>query len=495
MSGHAALEDEVRRDLARLNHPPANWPLGIPAADGAPVLDVLVVGGGMFGQTAGFALIRDGIRNIRVIDRNPRGGEGPWGTYARMPTLRSPKHLTGPDLGIPSLTFRAWWEAQHGAEGWEKLYKIHRLDWLAYLLWVRDAAAIPVENDTTLVALEPVAAPGAGGLLRATLRGPHGEESLLCRQVVLAGGRDGVGGPNIPPFPSLPNGLDAAARATGRVFHSVDLAIDFTCFRGGRIAVLGANASAFDNAGTALEAGVAEVAMFARRAFLPQVNKTRGMVFSGFLRGFGRLDDATRWRFLTYTAGEASPPPHESVLRCERHPGFRLVFNARWRDVAADAEGVTVTTAEGPQRFDAVVFGTGFTVDPARMPELAAFRDAMQLWGDRVAPEEAARYPELARAPYLGEGFELTPRDPASPLAGALARLRLLGPAAASSHGILSGDIPAVGIGCTTLAREVGQALFAEEVGRHYDAVVAFEEPELAPTPYFVPPERRRLSG
>ena len=120
MSGLAALEAEVRRDLVRLNHPPANWPLGIPAADGAPVLDVLVVGGGMFGQTAGFALIRDGIRNIRIVDRARRGEEGPWGTYARMPTLRSPKHLTGPDLGIPSLTFRAWWEAQHGAEGWER---------------------------------------------------------------------------------------------------------------------------------------------------------------------------------------------------------------------------------------------------------------------------------------------------------------------------------------------------------------------------------------
>jgi hypothetical protein len=23
-----------------------------------------------------------------------------------MPTLRSPKHITGPDLGVPSLTFR-----------------------------------------------------------------------------------------------------------------------------------------------------------------------------------------------------------------------------------------------------------------------------------------------------------------------------------------------------------------------------------------------------
>ena len=50
MSGLAALEAEVRRDLVRLNHPPANWPLGIPAADGAPVLDVLVVGAACSGR-------------------------------------------------------------------------------------------------------------------------------------------------------------------------------------------------------------------------------------------------------------------------------------------------------------------------------------------------------------------------------------------------------------------------------------------------------------
>jgi cation diffusion facilitator CzcD-associated flavoprotein CzcO len=85
--------------------------------DGKRVLDVLVVGAGMCGQTAGWNLLREGIRNIRVIDRNPHGQEGPWNTMARMPILRSPKHLTGPDLGVPSLTFRAWYEAQHGAEG------------------------------------------------------------------------------------------------------------------------------------------------------------------------------------------------------------------------------------------------------------------------------------------------------------------------------------------------------------------------------------------
>jgi hypothetical protein len=41
------LRAEIARDLAWLNHPPANWPLPRTGPDGAPALDVLVVGGGM----------------------------------------------------------------------------------------------------------------------------------------------------------------------------------------------------------------------------------------------------------------------------------------------------------------------------------------------------------------------------------------------------------------------------------------------------------------
>ena len=46
--------------------------------------------------------------------RSPKDFEGPWATTARMETLRSPKQLTGPALGLPALTFRAWYEAQFG---------------------------------------------------------------------------------------------------------------------------------------------------------------------------------------------------------------------------------------------------------------------------------------------------------------------------------------------------------------------------------------------
>jgi hypothetical protein len=63
----------------------------------------------------------------------PEGFEGPWATTARMETLRSPKELTGPALGLPSLTFRAWFEAQFGAEAWTAMDKIPRLQWMDYL--------------------------------------------------------------------------------------------------------------------------------------------------------------------------------------------------------------------------------------------------------------------------------------------------------------------------------------------------------------------------
>src|SRR5581483_6253879 len=217
-----------------------NWVPAASGPDGRPALDVLIIGGGMCGQTAALALLRDGVRNLRIIDAAARGREGPWGTYARMETLRSPKHLTGPDLGFPALAFRAWYEAQHGAEGWERLYKIATADWLAYLLWVRDVAGIPVENGMEAVEVAPV-----GDFVRVGLGGQGAAETVFARKVVLAGGRDGWGAPYMPAFPSL--GRTVRERAAGRVFHSSD-PIDFTRFKGGAVGVRGASASAFDNA-------------------------------------------------------------------------------------------------------------------------------------------------------------------------------------------------------------------------------------------------------
>ena len=127
------------------------------------------------------------------------------------------------------------------------------------------------------------------------------------------------------------------------MFHSSD-DIDFARFRGGRIGVLGASASAFDNAAVALEAGAAEAHLFSRRPHLPQINKSKWTVFPGFFHGYRDLDDAARWQIYSYIFSEAVPPPHELVLRCDRHAGFAIHFAEPWLDVVPDADGVTVVT-------------------------------------------------------------------------------------------------------------------------------------------------------
>ena len=116
LAGLALHERAVARDLEILGVPAANWPANIEDATGQPVLDVLVVGAGMNGIAAAGSLTFKGVRNIAVVERSRPGQEGPWLTFARMDTLRSPKTLTGPALGVPSLTFRAWYEAKFGLD-------------------------------------------------------------------------------------------------------------------------------------------------------------------------------------------------------------------------------------------------------------------------------------------------------------------------------------------------------------------------------------------
>ena len=471
----ADLAARARHDLQMINYPPADWVPEGAAPDGSAMFDVLVVGGGMCGQTAAFALQREGVRKVRVIDRNARGEEGPWGTYARMEILRSPKHLTGPDLGVPSLTFRAWYEAQHGVDGWARLYKVGRIDWRDYLLWVRDTAGVNVENGTALLAAEPTASG-----VRVTLESAAGREIVWVRKLVLAGGRDGAGALRLPHFPRLAH---ATAAERKRVRHSTD-GIEPEEFSGLRVGVLGAGASAFDCAATALEGGAAAATMFVRRPHLPQVNKSKGASYPGFMRAFASLSDADRWRLQTYIFGEQAPPPHESVLRCDIHPNFAIRFSEAWTDVAPGADRVRVMTAKGHYDFDAVILATGFEVDLARHPVLAPFADEILLWRDRVPAELAAEDAECARHPYLGAGFELVARD--SGRSPGLERIHMFNVGATMSHAALAGDIPGLQIGARRLASAIVCDLFKADLPALEAQLRAHDERELAPTRYLM---------
>ena len=231
------------------------------------------------------------------------------------------------------------------------------------------------------------------------------------------------------------------------------------------------------------------VEMFARRPFLPQVNKSKWTAFPGFQHGYAALDDARRWRFYTYIFSEQVPPPYESVLRCEKHSGFTLHLDEGWTDLALDGSAVTVSTPRGTHRFDAVVIATGFDVDLMSRPEIASFRDKAAVWADRVSAEEARDDPEAARFPYLGTGFEMLERAPGA--APALRNVHIYNWGSTMSHGALAGDIPGIAIGAYRLTQAIARDLFVADADRHMAALLAHNEDELRPTRYFVPPERR----
>ncbi len=460
-AGLAALEAALARDLARLNHPPAAWVPERPGPDGRPMADVAIVGAGMCGLTAAFALRRLGIGRILHLDRGAAGFEGPWLTYARMRTLRSPKHLTGPALGLANLSFRAWWEAQHGAEAWEALGRIPRPVWMDYLRWYRRVTGASVENGVEMLAVRP----GTESVALA-LRHPDGrDETLQARRAVLATGREGQARPRVPAV--------LAPWFGGRVRHSSD-AIDFAALRGRRVAVIGLAASAFDNAGTALEAGAAEVTLIGRARALPRLNKMKQTVYPGFTHGFPALPDTEKLRLLRYIMDQRIAPPRESVMRVSADPRARLMLGAGLEAVEAEGEALHLVTAAGPVTADLVILGTGFAIDLAGPPETRGFADAVMRWGDRLrdAPDD-----EWMALPYLGAGFEFLERAPGA--RPGLDRVHCFTHAAQLSLGNLSNDIPAVSEGAQRLAEAIARALFVEDRETHWQRLLAYDEPEL----------------
>lgn len=459
----AGLEARLARELALLCLPEPNWVPPRHAPDGSPVSDVVIIGAGMCGLTAEFALRSIGVRNVRIVDRAPEGREGPWVTFARMRTLRSPKHLTGPAQGLPNLTFRAWYEAQHGAAAWEGLGKIPRTMWMDYLRWYRRVLAVPVENGVTVERVEPVEE-----LFRLPLAGPAGSSVAWARKVVLATGRDGLGGLHVPDFA---RGLPA-----GRVAHTAD-DIDFAALAGRRVAVIGAGASAMDNAAEALEAGCASLDMFVRRPFLPPVNKTIGAGHSGFVHAHPHLDDAWRWRLMRFPLAEQIPPPRTSVQRVARHANATLRLSTPVLAVAAEGDGVRIETPGGRHAFDFLILATGFAVDAWRQPEIADFAGEILLWGDRYRPPPDEAMEALLEYPYLGDAFELREREPGR--APFLSGIHCFNIAAALSLGKVSGDVPGISIGARWLAEGIARRLFEEDAALHWEALQRYDVAEL----------------
>ncbi|HEY8332376.1 MAG TPA: NAD(P)/FAD-dependent oxidoreductase [Tardiphaga sp.] len=456
----SALEAQVRDDLKKIAHPNAPWLKAKSGPDGKPALDVLIVGGGQSGLAIGFGLLRSQVSNILVVDKAEEGLEGPWLTYARMPTLRSPKHFTGPDLDVPSLTYQSWHEAMFGREHWQQLDRILRQHWVDYLIWFRRVVGVPVRNGCEVLDIKPA----ADGLLAALVQTAGGMETLHARKIVLATGQEGMGNWMIPePLAHLPLSLCVNASAD----------IDFAALRGKQVAVIGAGASAFDNAATALEAGAAEVHLLCRRAEVQLIQPYHWLTFRGFLRHFSELDDAWRWRFMRTILDMREGFPQPTWDRCARHANFILHEGAPVEAAQQAGNKVELQTPGGAMVADFVICGTGIAMDFASRPELQDCAANIACWADRYQPPQGERSPRLGGFPYLADDYALTER-----VAGAtpwISNIHLFAIASTMSFGASGSSINAMTTAVPKLVHGLTRGLFCADIEGHWAALQAYD--------------------
>lgn len=394
----AALTDRVHHDLDVLLYPKDKWVLPRQSPTGEHVLDVIIVGGGQCGLSVGHALIQEKVDNFLILDRSPAGEEGPWITYSRMWTLRSPKHVGGPELGMPSLAGRSWFEAIYGREGWAALDKWPRQLWHCYLEWFRTALNLPVRNEANVTRFEQ-----EGDFVRVTTQTG---ESFLTRKVVLATGIEGMGDWFVPDV--IRNNLPRSA------YTLCTEDVDSIEWKNQKVAVLGAGATAWDRAADLLELGASGVTLYMRRKEVLSANPFRYLEKSGYLRHFASMTDDEKWRWIQQIFTYGQPPTQDGLDRCTRFDTFWLHPGATWTDARMLADGkIEVTGSDGSTAtFDHLFIGCGFSVDAHNREELRPFADNILLWSDVYDPPEGMPDNWLVTYPYLTPGLCFKERVP-----------------------------------------------------------------------------------
>jgi FAD-dependent urate hydroxylase len=460
MSDLAALEAQVRDDLAKTSHPSAPWLEPKVGADGKPALDVLIVGGGQSGLATAFGLMRSQVTNILIIDKADEGKEGPWLSYARMYTLRSPKDFTGPDLDVPSLAYQSWHEARFGKEDWQKLDLIPRELWAEYLLWFRRAVGLTVRNGCELLEIVPA----SGGLLAAMVANDGATEVLYARKIVLATGQEAMGNWTIPePLRHLP---------PTRVVRASD-DIDFGALAGRTVVVIGAGATAFDNAAMALEAGAAEVHLLCRRAEIQVIQPYRWLTFRGFLRHFCDLDDAWRWRFMRAILELREGFPQATYDRCARFSNFHLHEGSPIEAAHETGEQIELRTPRGVLRAHFVISGAGTEIDFAERRELKNFAGNIATWSDRYQPPQDEQSPRLGRYPYLADDYALN--ELVAGVTPWIGNIHVFAFASTMSFGPSGSSVNAMTTAIPKLVHGLTRGLFRADVERHWKSFEAYD--------------------
>ncbi len=473
----ADLTRRVRHDLEILSYPKDDWVVPRRHPDGHHVYDVVIIGGGQCGLTAAFGLMREHVSNILILDRMPQGREGPWITYSRMWTLRSPKHVTGPDLGIPSLAPRSWFEAVYGEAGWEALGKWPRHDWQDYLDWYRAALALPVRNDARVDGFGP-----EGGLIRVAV---NGDEAVHCRKLVLATGIEGMGDWYVPPF--IRDGLPGSA------WTMCTDDVDSLDWAGRKVALLGAGATGWDRAADLLELGAASVTMFMRRNQILTANPFRYTEKAGFLRHYASMGDADKWRWIQAIFTFGQPPTQDGVNRCAVFPNFTLHSGATWTAARQTAEGIEITASDGTtETFDHLFIGCGFSPDASGRPELAALAGKIKTWRDAYVPPPSQQDAWLLGFPYLNRDLSFIERVPGT--APFLKNVHCFNYGSTVTNAHSGASLSGIRYGIEPMIHGITYDLWRADEPQHFAKTKNWAEIDTDPTPILPNMRSRRTS-
>jgi len=340
--------------------------------------------------------------------------------------------------------------------------------WAEYLSWYRHFLQVPIRYGTRLRAIEPAESGfrlhlEAGG--RATVE--------TARKIVLATGFTGNGGAYVPPvLADLPSALRA---------HTQD-DIDFAALDGRTVAVVGAAAAAFDAAGVALENGAASVHLFARRPAVASLPVTRARGYPGAYDNYRQLPDAIRWHQAVRFLRAGSTPTIDAVQRAVAFPQFHLHLAAPWAAAEVEADQVVARTPHGTFRFDFVIAGTGYFVDPSARPEVAGFADKILLWRDHYTPPTDEADPNLGNHPYLGEAHEYLEKIAGT--APYLHDIHVHNPAGFVSFGLPIGDVPSMRRDIPLVVARISRDLFLADLDLHELRMTNAVAPDFAEDVY-----------
>ena len=453
------LTQAIYADLDVLNYPSKSWDYSRDHA----ILEVAILGAGHCGKSTAFGLRRHGIERVRIFDRRRSGQEGPWRTFARNATLRTPKHVTGGlEWGIANLHFSRWCTARYGEAYWERIKYIPRMLWADYLDWYGKILDLPIQNDTTI---ETIAWNEAEHCFWLTSVHQGRPETYKARFLVFATGMESAGGQNIPVIvkESLPE----------HCYHHTMARIDFRSLAGKRVVVVGGGSSAFDNALMASRAG-ASVDIVVRRSALTNLNRIRWSEWNGYHRHYIDLPDEMKWQYSLAEFRLGQLPPAHTYHQVMNDANITLYTNASIRKLNYVDGEIVGAYGERELRHDTMICGTGFTTDLALQSELGQLSPHIVRWKDRYTPNGGDEHEEMAQYPYLGKSLEFLPRSAEHDY---LKRCYYL----CSGGALVSGfraHLSGLQFAIPRVAYDIGEQLFIEHKDDIFDSFSAYDVKE-----------------